>query len=233
VLDLPVEEGLGRSDFLPAASNRTALAMVEAWPAWPAPVLVLHGAAGSGKSHLARIWATTTHALLLDAAAFTGDGGPVVMLGGRRAAVVEHADRVSDEAELFHLHNALVGRGGHLLLTTRQSLAAWAPQLPDLRSRLRAAAWVTIEPPDDGLLAALLVKQLGDRQLVVEPGVVEFLLARMERSCAAARRMAKLLDQLSLALRRPITTRLASQALELAHASHQDSDQEGQPWISA
>ncbi len=47
----------GRDSFLPGRSNRAALALVERWPDWPAPIALLSGPAGSGKTHLAHIWA--------------------------------------------------------------------------------------------------------------------------------------------------------------------------------
>ena len=70
-----------------------------------------------------------------------------------------------------------------------------------------------IEPPDDALLAALLVKQLADRQLRVEAEVVHYLVARMERSFAAVRALAAALDRASLRARRPVTLGLARAVL--------------------
>lgn len=211
-LDLPFEEGYRLTDFLPAASNRAALDAVLRWPDWPAPALLLDGPPGCGKTHLARIWAERADAAVLDAADLT-DAPATPRLAGARAVVVEHADEVADEAALFHLYNAVAGRPGHLLLTARQRLAAWPLALPDLRSRLATAWQVAIEPPDDGLLAAVLVKQLADRQLRVDAEVVSWLVSRMERAFPAARRIVTALDKASLRARRPITVALAREVL--------------------
>ena len=43
--------------FSSARANAAALALVERWPDWPARIVVLVGPEGSGKSHLAAIWA--------------------------------------------------------------------------------------------------------------------------------------------------------------------------------
>ncbi len=46
-----------REDFLAGPSNAKALALIDRWPDWPDRLVVLVGPEGSGKSHLAAIWA--------------------------------------------------------------------------------------------------------------------------------------------------------------------------------
>ena len=181
------EAASGVADFMPAESNRAALAWLARWPDWPAPTLVLYGPPGCGKSHLAQIWAARTGALGLEPAALP-DEAP-------QAAVLDPAAPVADELALLRLYNRLAERGGHLLLTARCPVAAWGLRLPDLASRLRASPAAAIEPPDDALLAALLLKLFDDRQLAVSDGVIGYLLRHMERSFAAARALVETLDR--------------------------------------
>jgi chromosomal replication initiation ATPase DnaA len=137
---------------------------------------------------------------------------PHLVSGG--ALVVEDCDAgPRDEPALFHLMNAVKARGGFLLLTARTAPDLWGVRVPDLLSRLRLAPHATIDPPDDALLRALLVKLFIDRQLVVDTGIIEALTLRMERSFAAARAIVDALDKLSLERGRRVTRALASEVL--------------------
>src|SRR5712691_7676476 len=130
----------------------------------------------------------------------------------RRALALDDAASAPERA-LLHLYNCCSEAGASLLVVAREAPASWPIALPDLASRLRAAPAVAIAPPDDRLLAAVLVKLFSDRQVRVAPGVIGFLLRRMERSFAAAGTLADRLDRLSLGTGRPIGFALARQVL--------------------
>ncbi len=205
------DPGLGVEDFMPADCNREALAWIGRWPAWPAPALVLHGPKGAGKTHLASIWVARCDGLDLGS-----EPGDVLELDASRNYLVDPAEPIADEVKLLQLYNRLREDGGHLLLTATRPVARWTIELPDLRSRLLAAPSVAIGPPDDQLLAALLLKLFDDRQLQVPGPVVRYLLTHMDRSFAAVRSLVEELDRLSLARQRPITVPLARLALPSA-----------------
>lgn len=210
--DLPVDSRHGVEDFLIGPSNEAAYGLVERWPQWPDAWLRLTGPEGAGKTHLAAIWARVAHAWTIRAAELTEAKVPHLVSGG--ALVVEDCDAGPlEEAALFHLMNAMKARDGHLLLTARKEPAFWGLRVPDLLSRLRLAPGATIEPPDDGLLRALLVKLFIDRQLVVDTAVIETLALRMERSFAAARQVVDRLDRVALERGRRVTRPLAQEVL--------------------
>ena len=137
-------------------------------------------------------------------------------MGGDNApdAVIEGADRMTDETAFLHLYNEMAGRGGSLLLTAESAPARWKVALPDLASRLRAAPVAAIAAPEDALIEAVLVKLFRDRQLRVSPTVVSYVVRRMERSLAAANRVVAALDETALAARRNLTVRLAADVLD-------------------
>ena len=213
-LDLPHDDGARLTDFLPAEPNRAALGAILRWPDWPGGACLLLGPTASGKSHLGRIWSDRVGAVLLRGTDLWGPAQPLARVGPANTCVVDDAHEVADEVQLFHLWNRVIGAGGSMLLTAPQPVAGWGLMLPDLRSRLLSAWPVRIEAPDDGLLGALLVKQLADRQIRADLEVVTFLVRRMERSFSAARALVRELDRASLRARRPITMPLARAVLD-------------------
>lgn len=211
-LDLPLQDQLDAEDFLVGASNEAAYAALEAWPAWPDPVLVLTGPPGSGKSHCAAIWAARAHAWRVSRATLRDADVPRLVSAG--ALVVEDCDAVEGgEAALFHLLNLARERGTSVLLTARREPDEWGLATADLLSRLRLAPRVALDSPDDGLLRAVLVKLFVERQLVVDISVVDYLALHLDRSIAQARDVVDRLDRLGLERGRRITRALAAEAL--------------------
>ena len=220
--DLPNAEAMTRDEFFVAPSNALALQAVEDWQNWPGRKLVLVGPEGSGKTHLAHIWAeeagaTRIAARDLETASLRDLGPRVVGEDAESAAAVEDADRLdrSDEAPLFHLHN-LATQGGALLLTAQTPPRDWGLRLPDLVSRMQAAPLARLEAPDDAHLSAVLVKLFADRQVAVAANLIPYLVSRMPRSIGAARGLVAALDARALALGRPITRALAAEGLGAA-----------------
>lgn len=213
--DLPARPALGREAFFVAGPNRLALAQVDAWPDWPMRRLAVAGPEGAGKTHLAHVWAARSGAEVLPAASVAGLD--LAAVPGGAALAVEDADRVAGErpaeVALFHLANHLAAGGGSLMVSGREPPARWPLVLPDLASRLGAAPVARLEAPDDALLAAVLVKLFADRQVAVAPGLIAYLVSRMERSFAAAEALVGALDRAGLAGHRPLTPRLAAEVL--------------------
>lgn len=212
--DLPAHPALGRGDFFVSGPNAAATAMVEGWQDWPARKLVLCGPEGAGKTHLVHVWAALSGARILDAADLAQADIPTL---ASAPLAVEDADRITGPAAqeaLFHLHNLTLAEGHSLLITARTPPSRWPLTLPDLASRMEGTPTIALEPPDDALLAAVIMKQLADRQIVPSPGTIPYLARRMPRSFAAARDIVAALDREALARGRPVTRALAAEILD-------------------
>ncbi|GEP11712.1 DnaA ATPase domain-containing protein [Methylobacterium gnaphalii] len=212
--DLPLDPRYGREDFLVGPANEAAYALVEAWPDWPDTVLLLQGPRGSGKSHLASIWATRAHAWTVSASTLKDD--QVTHLVSNGALVIEDVDRAADrdEAALFHLLNLARERHSPVMITAARPVDSFGLKVADLRSRLRLAPTIEILPPDDALLRAVIVKLFVDRQIVVDLAVVEAVALRIDRSLARARDVVAELDRDALGRGRRITKPLALAVLD-------------------
>lgn len=213
VLDLGYRQALGAEDFLLGQSNQAAVALVDQWPDWPGPAALVVGPAHSGKTHLAHVWQHRSGARFV-----RGSDISEASIGeflDAHSLVIEDIDRgIASEELLFNLLNLAREHRASLLLTSRLPAGDLAITLPDLRSRLRAAVMVEIAAPDDGLLAAVLVKHFADRQLAVEPQVIAWLVANMERTMAAAALVVGEVDRLALATRRKVTRALAGEVIK-------------------
>jgi chromosomal replication initiation ATPase DnaA len=209
---LPHAESLTRDNFLEGPANTAGLALIDAWPEWPSRTVLLAGPEGSGKSHLAAIWAEAAGARSTTAHALTAANVPAALATG--ALVVEDLKPADlDERALFHLLNLAREDQAYVLITTRVPPASFEIELRDLRSRLRAIPVVSLQEPDDQLFRALIVKFCADRQLAVDETVVGYLVTRIERSYAAVRQAVELLDREALSLGRPVTRALAVEVL--------------------
>lgn len=214
-LDLQTMPAVGRNDFYVSSANATAVALIDSWQDWPARKLVLNGPAGSGKTHLAHVWRDLSGARIVNARDLAAADIP--SLAACHVAIESAdtiaGDRAAEEA-LFHLHNLALAEGHTLLITARAAPNHWPLVLPDLASRMQATPTCTLKEPDDELLAAVLMKQMGDRQILPTPGTIPFLVRRMPRAFGEAGRVVAELDKLALERRRPVTRALAAEVLD-------------------
>jgi len=212
VFDLGQRSAYGVENFLVAPCNNDAVAWLDRWPDWPAPALAVYGPGACGKTHLADIWKNRSNARMIRAGQLR-ESSPDQLVSETRNVIVDDAGPGIDERSLLHLYNIVGESGGALLLTSRIAPARWSIGLADLRSRLAAAPAVAIGRPDDALIGAVLIKLFADRQIQLDGEVLAYVLARMERSFAAAQSLVDALDQSALAAHRRITKPLAREVL--------------------
>lgn len=202
-----------REHFEVGASNREAVAVIDAWHSWPQRMYCIYGPPGCGKTHLGHIWAAQTGAAIVDAAHLTGDD-KVHELIGAQAVVVDNCNACARDDLLFHLFNLALEQEQYMLFLSQTAPAYWPVGLADLMSRLKLMPTVKLEQPDDGVLGRLLKKLFHDRQLEVDDEILSYLVRRMERSGAFAAELVDAIDSLSLSSKRPVTRVLCGRALD-------------------
>jgi chromosomal replication initiation ATPase DnaA len=185
------EARFAAADFLESESNAEARAWLERTEDWPSRRLALCGERGVGKTHLLHIWADRQGATLLSGASLRGDAplqGPLA---------IDDADQAAAET-LLHVLNFALEAGHPVLLAAVEPPARWDVALADLSSRLRAILAVSVAPPEETLLRALLMRHLAARQLAVPEAVQEWMLTRLPRTPDALREAAWRFDEASL-----------------------------------
>jgi chromosomal replication initiation ATPase DnaA len=210
-LDLGSRQTLGRDDFQVGACNVAAVNMIDRWPDWPAPLMIISGPPASGKSHLAAVWREKAQAeiirpemLLSRTAEQIAEAGKHLVFDGLDPWL---GDRQA-ETTLFHLYNIFWSEKRNILATMRMTPTQTQFAVADLASRVRSSLTVPIQPPDDMLLASVLIKLFSDRQMQVTNDVIQYILPRMERSFDAARTIVDRADKLALAQKRGISVPL-------------------------
>jgi len=214
-LSFPYNEAMSREDLWVGACNQQAVEWLDNWRNWQALGLVLYGEQASGKTHLAKVWQASSGAKTL-----ASDDEIQAFLHGEEegaatSLLVDDADQ-RDEELLFHLYNHLFNSKdpqAKLLLTAEKPPKLWGMRLKDLQSRLLSLPSVEIRPPDEETLIAVFMKQCHDRQMVVDEGVIPFVMLRLERSFGAVSALVEALDERSLALKRRVTVPLVREVL--------------------
>lgn len=186
---LPLVTARGAETVVMGPSLVPVVEALQASASWPFRTAILAGPSRSGKSLLARWFAES------------GAG-----------EVVDGADALPED-EVFHRWNRAQAEGRPLLLVVDRAPGEWKIALPDLASRLGAALLIEIAPPDDELVAGLVLELSARRGLVLGDQVMGYLLPRLERSHAEIELLIETLDRLSLERKAPVTISLVRDAL--------------------
>ena len=202
VFSLDNRPAFEREDFLIAPCNEEAIKWLDGVSSWQSPGLLVYGEKGCGKTHLAHIFSETI---------LSGETLPEIPKELPKRLVIEDIDKVTNETLLFHWYNTL--REQHIpFLWTAESIPIF--KLPDLNSRLNALPKVPILPPDDTLLFGLLYKAFSEKNIHIDPKVLEFAVTHMPRTFQAAKNLIEQADFLSLSYHRPITIPVIKEVLD-------------------
>ena len=85
--------------------------------------------------------------------------------------------------------------------------------LIDLQSRTKNFLLQKIEKPDDDLMFALILKNLSDRQILINKKLIEFIIKRTDRSYDKIFNFIYKVDELSLKKGKPIDLKLIKEVL--------------------
>jgi len=186
-------------DFVIGRANNDAVTMLCALPHLPAPGIFIYGAADSGKTHLLH-WFAKKHGIPVFSNIPPPDALPTIV-------ALDNLDSTQTTEALYALFLETTGRKIPVIAAGRQPPSLWqgSTMLPDALSRLKALSTVELLPPDETLLATLLVKLFADRQINVTPDLITYMTTRMDRSYAGATTLVADFDAYTLQQHLPLT----------------------------
>ncbi len=202
ILPLDISPTYTHEDFIIGNCNIEAYKAVISDVPWSFNRLIIIGEGGSGKTHLANIWAASKDAL------FIQDDS---RLNGINNIVIENIENI-DETFLFHQINLCQERNLKLLMTTSRY---GMYKTPDLLSRIASSYKVLIGVPDREIIEALLTKSLVEKQVIFHTDVPRYVAARIERSFFELKNFIQKIDDISLSEKRSITIPFIKEVLGL------------------
>lgn len=214
LLDLPVKPNYSEIDYVESSCNWEATQWIYRWPDWPMKMIAIYGEPGCGKTHLAHIWQGKTGARFLTSHDIP-NLSPQDALEEASAIILDDADFLFQKEEsqdtaatenwMFHFYNLAKEKGVDLLLCSLLPPTQWTVTLPDLRSRLATILSVSVNPPDEEALKAVLFKLCSERGMTLSVDVGEYILRRVERSFDRIRSLVAILDHHTLSQHRQLT----------------------------
>jgi DnaA family protein len=187
------------------------------------PLLLLHGAGDTGKSHLlqAACHLAGNAGCYLPLADFR-EFPPADVLQGLEQMQLVCLDDIKAvlgdrdwELALFHFFNRARDRGCCLLVSASAAPRLLDVGLPDLHSRLSWGLVFQLPLPDDQRRQAILQFRAQRRGLQLPPEVSRFLVSRVPRGLAGLLALLDQLDAHSLVTQRSLTIPFVKQVLNL------------------
>lgn len=214
--DMPDKTALGIEDYIITESNSFAFDLISRMIRGEINQGVISGPSFSGKTHLSKILIKnigSNESLYID-----GDYKKIIeKVGSSNLIVIENIDKVLEdrsEEDLFHIINFTKENNKKLLMTSGKSISNIEFKLEDLKSRLNATLEAKIMQPDDELMKLVLIKIFNDKQLLINPNVIDFLKSRLERSYKSINDFIEKIDKFSLEKGKKITISLINDLIK-------------------
>jgi chromosomal replication initiation ATPase DnaA len=212
-LDFQHSNNYDKNNFLPSGCNQLAFDWINKFPNWnDQKISIVYGNKGCGKTHLGKIWQDKANALSVNKESNLEEVLQRLSIGEN--ILIDDCDQIKDDKFLYNLYNTSKEvASGFILMTASSRPMDWGIELADAKSRIISLNAIVINEPDDFLLSGILVKLFADRQLIITPEVLNYLLLRMERSFSGAISLVEGIDKLSLEKKRNITIPLIKDLL--------------------
>ena len=189
-------------DFYVSKSNKHVLDLLKNWPNWEKNFINIIGEKFSGKTHLVNIFLKKNKGIKIEANKL--DNENLKNIKNYKNIVLENLDLNINEKLLYTLINIIDQEGKYLVITSNNPIVNINFKLNDLKSRAKNFLLQNIEKPDDELIFAIILKNLSDRQILLDKKLINFIVKRIDRSYSKIFDFIYKIDETSLKKKKPI-----------------------------
>ncbi len=189
-------------DFYVSKSNKHILDLLKDWPNWEKNFINIIGEKFSGKTHLISIFLKKNKGIKIEANKL--DNENLKSIKNYKNIVLENLDLNINEKLLYTLINIIDQEGKYLVITSNNPIVDINFKLNDLKSRAKNFLLQNIEKPDDELIFAIILKNLSDRQILLDKKLINFIVKRIDRSYSKIFDFIYKIDETSLKKKKPI-----------------------------
>ena len=211
ILKFDYDQNFKDQDFYVSQSNQYSFKLLNSWPKWEKNFINLIGERFSGKTHLINIFLKKFKGFKIKAEEISNQSLKKIKI--YENIIIEDLNEEIDENLFFTLLNIIEQDNKYLIITTKKPIVDFSFKLNDLNSRSKNFLLSNIEKPEDDLMFALILKNLSDRQILIDKKLIDFIIKRVERSYRKIFDFIYKIDEISLKRKKPIDFKIIKEAL--------------------
>jgi chromosomal replication initiation ATPase DnaA len=211
IIKFDYEQNFKDDDFYVSNSNNHIFSLLNQWPKWSKNFINISGEKFSGKTHLVNIFIKKFKGIKLDSKSLKNED--LKKIKTYQNIILEDLDKNIDEKLIYSLLNIVDIDNKYIIITSNIPIVNIDFLLDDLKSRTKNFILQNIEKPDDELMFALILKNLSDRQILIDKKLIDFIIKRVDRSYGKIFDFIYKVDELSLKKKKPIDFRIIKEVL--------------------
>ena len=211
IIKFNYDQNFRYEDFYISKSNEHIIFLLNKWPKWSKNFLNISGEAFSGKSHLINIFLKKFKGIKLESNLLCNKDLNEIKV--HQNIILENLNNDINENLVYSLFNIIEQDNKYLIVTSRKPIVDLDFKLDDLRSRTKNFLLQKIEKPDDEMIYALILKNLSDKQILIEKRLINYIIKRIERSYSKIYEFIYKIDELSLKKKKSIDLKIIKEVL--------------------
>ena len=211
IIKFNYNKNLSKDDFVVSKSNKHIFEFLDMWPRWEKNFINIIGEKLSGKTHLTNIFINKNKGIKIKAESLSNNHLKKIKI--YENIILENLTSNVDEKLLYSLLNLIEQNNKYLIITSFSPIVDIDFKLNDLKSRTKSFILLNIEKPDDELIFAIILKNLSDRQILLDKKLINYIIKRIDRSYSKIHDFIYKIDQLSLKKKKSVDLNIIKDAL--------------------